>query len=94
MVGSVANPPFGGVAPFRGSALSSNVQADYYNYQISVNVTDGYETTFSYSSEVMSPEVRYEGLNLTSLECKHVEVAISLPGNCEEKTASGALLIS
>ena len=73
---------------------SSNVQADYYNYQILVNVTDSYETTFSYSSEVMNPEVRYKGLNLTGLECKHVEVTISLPGNCEGKTASGALLIS
>ena len=73
---------------------SSNVQADYYNYQISVNVTDGYETTFSYSSGVKDPEVKYKGLNLTGLECKHVEVTISLPGNCEEKTASGALLTS
>ena len=70
------------------------MQADYYNYQILVNVTDGYETTFSYFSEVMNPEVKYEGLNLTGLECKHVEVAIFLPGNCEKKTASGALLIS
>ena len=73
---------------------SSNVQADYYNYQITVNVTDGYETTFSYSSGVKDPEVKYGGLNLTGLECKHVEVTISLPGNCEEKTASGALLTS
>ena len=66
----------------------------YYNYQFRVNVTDGYQTTLNYSAEAHNKIARYEGLNLTGLECKHVEVAISLPGNCQEKTVSGALLIS
>ena len=69
-------------------------EAVYYHYKIRVNVTDGYYTTLTYSSEAHNKISRYEGLNLTGLECKHVEVAISLPGNCQEKTVSGALLIS
>ena len=69
-------------------------EAVYYHYKIRVNVTDGYHTTLNYYSEAHNPIARYEGFNLTGLECKHVEVAISLPGNCQEKTVSGALLIS
>ena len=59
-----------------------------------MNVTDGPETTYTYQSEAHNERVRYEGIDLTGQECKEVEIAVSLPGNCKEKTVTGALLIS
>ena len=64
-----------------------------YDFKVKVNVTDGYKSIMSY--QLMASQLWTNvTLNLTGLECKHVEVAISLPGNCQEKTVSGALLIS
>ena len=59
-----------------------------------MNVTDGPQTTYTYQSEAHNERVRYEGIDLTGQECKEVEIAVSLPGNCKEKTVTGALLIS
>ena len=64
-----------------------------YDFEIKINVTDGYQSNQSYHLRASQPQANIT-LNLTGLECKHVEVAISLPGNCTEKTVSGALLIS
>ena len=64
-----------------------------YDFEIKINVTDGYQSNQSYQL-MASQSCATITLNLTGLECKHVEVAISLPGNCQEKTVSGALLIS
>ena len=64
-----------------------------YDFKVKVNVTDGYKSIMFY--KLMASQLWANvTLNLTGLECKHVEVAISLPGNCPEKTVSGALLIS
>ena len=60
---------------------------------IEISVTDGYQSNQSYQLMASQPWANIS-LNLTGLECKHVEVAISLPGSCQEKTVSGALLIS
>ena len=65
-----------------------------YEYRIRVNVTDGPQTTYTYQSEAHNEWARYEGIDLTGQECKEVEIAVSLPGNCKEKTVTGALLIS
>ena len=64
-----------------------------YNFMVKVYVTDGYQSIMSYNLKASQLWVNFT-LNLTGLECKHVEDAISLPGNCQEKTVSGALLIS
>ena len=64
-----------------------------YDFEIKINVTDGYQINRSYQLMAYQPRANIT-LNLTGLECKHMEVAISLPGNCQEKTVSGALLIS
>jgi hypothetical protein len=65
-----------------------------YEYRIRVNVTDGPQTTYTYQSEAHNEWARYEGIDLTGQECKEVEIAVSLPGNCKEKTVTGALLIT
>ena len=56
-------------------------------------MTDGNQTTEIYPLEAHQPGAN-KSIDLTGLECKPVEVAISLPGNCEEKKILGALLIS
>ena len=65
----------------------------YYNYTIVVNVTNGYQLTRSLDVE-SHIRVTHMSINLTGHECKHVEIRVSLPGNCEDKIISGSLLIS
>ena len=64
-----------------------------YDFKVKVNVMDGYKSISSYKLMAFHLWANIT-LNLTGLECKHVEVAVSLPGNCQEKTVSGVLLIS
>ena len=65
----------------------------YYNYTVRVSVTDGYQLTEHLAVEAHNQSV-IKSVNLTSLECKHVDVEVSLPGNCEDKRISGVLLKS
>lgn len=66
----------------------------YYNYTVRVNVSDGYTTTLSVDIEAHTPKTTLVLPDLTGLQCKQVDIGISLPGNCAERKISGSLLIS
>lgn len=65
----------------------------FFNYSIMVNVTGGYNTTLNYSLEVHEERANIS-IDLSGQECKQVEVAISLPGTCQERRVFGMLLKS
>lgn len=64
----------------------------YYNYTIRVNVTNGYFTTLNLSVSVLEQHMNIP-VNLTGQECQPVEIAISMPGNCEPNILHGSLPI-
>ena len=76
------------------STKFTSAEEVYYQYRIQVNVTGrSHQATYNYLSEAHKNS-SYEAIDLTGLECQRVEVSVSLPGNCKEKTVYGALLIS
>ena len=64
----------------------------YFNYTVVVVGEDGYHQTWSLDVESHIPPKL--SLDLTGQECKHLNISISLPGNCEAKQQTAALLIS
>ena len=65
----------------------------YYHYEIRVEAENGYQSTIQYSLEAHQQWAR-KIIPLTGLECQQLNISISLPGNCREKTIPGVLLIS
>ena len=65
----------------------------YYNYTVTVNVTDGYTATLSLYVEAHTRKTSLLLPDLAGLQCKQVDIGIALPGNCAERKISGSLLI-
>ena len=63
----------------------------YFNYTVVVVGEDGYRQMLSLDVESHIPPQL--PLDLTGQECKHLNISISLPGNCEAKQQTAALLI-
>ena len=61
----------------------------YFNYTVSVNTTEGLHYTQRYDVESHDKP----NIHLHLSECQHVDISISLPGNCEDKKITGSLPI-
>ena len=63
----------------------------YFNYTVVVVGEDGYHQIWSLDVESHIPPRLH--LDLVGQECKHLNIGISLPENCEAKQQTTALLI-